>query len=51
MHGTSTLRIDLIEPIHVMILYGTVMATEAGPVQFFDDIYGHDRQLAALLGI
>jgi len=51
MHGTSTLRVDLNEPIHVMILYGTVMATEAGPVQFFDDIYGHDRQLAVLLGI
>ena len=51
MHGTSTFHVDLIEPIQVMILYGTVMATEAGPVQFFDDIYGHDRQLAALLGI
>ncbi len=51
MHGTTTLQVDLIEPIQVMILYGTVMATEAGPVQFFDDIYGHDRQLAALLGI
>jgi murein L,D-transpeptidase YcbB/YkuD len=51
MHGTSTLRVDLIEPIHVLILYGTAMATEAGPVQFFDDIYGHDRQLAALLDL
>ncbi len=51
MHGTSNLRVDLVKPIQVMILYGTVMATEAGPVQFFDDIYGHDRQLAALLGI
>ncbi|MGC1523264.1 MAG: L,D-transpeptidase family protein [Steroidobacteraceae bacterium] len=51
MHGTTTFHVDLIEPIQVMILYGTVMATEAGPVQFFDDIYGHDRQLAALLGI
>ena len=47
----SQLRVDLIEPIQVMILYGTVMATEAGPVKFFDDIYGHDRQLATLLGI
>jgi hypothetical protein len=32
-----------------MILYGTAMATEAGPVQFFDDIYGHDRKLEELL--
>ncbi|HMD74557.1 MAG TPA: L,D-transpeptidase family protein, partial [Steroidobacteraceae bacterium] len=42
-------RISLREPIPVMILYGTAMATEAGPVQFFDDIYGHDRRLEALL--
>jgi murein L,D-transpeptidase YcbB/YkuD len=51
MHGTTTFHVDLSKPIQVMILYGTVMATEAGPVQFFDDIYGHDRKLAALLGI
>ncbi len=51
MQGTSNLRVNLIKPIHVMILYGTAMATEAGPIQFFDDIYGHDRQLAALLGL
>jgi murein L,D-transpeptidase YcbB/YkuD len=51
MQDASNLRIDLIKPIGVMILYGTAMATEAGPVQFFDDIYGHDRQLSALLGL
>jgi murein L,D-transpeptidase YcbB/YkuD len=49
MHDTKSLRIDLHEPIRVMILYGTAMATEAGPVQFFDDIYGHDRKLEVLL--
>jgi murein L,D-transpeptidase YcbB/YkuD len=32
-----------------MILYGTVMATEAGPVEFFDDIYGQDEKLERLL--
>jgi murein L,D-transpeptidase YcbB/YkuD len=51
MQDTSSLRVDLIKPIRVMILYGTAMATEAGAVQFFDDIYGHDRQLSALLGL
>lgn len=51
MHGTQSLRVELHVPIHVMILYGTAMATEGGPVQFFDDIYGHDRKLAALLGL
>jgi len=42
-------RVSLREPIPVMVLYGTAMATEAGPVQFFEDIYGHDRRLEALL--
>lgn len=49
MHDAKSLRVELRDPIHVMILYGTAMATEAGPVQFFDDIYGHDRRLEALL--
>jgi L,D-transpeptidase YcbB len=51
MHGTRTLRVELRIPIHVMILYGTAMATEAGPVQFFDDVYGHDLKLETLLGL
>jgi murein L,D-transpeptidase YcbB/YkuD len=51
MHGARSLRVELRIPIHVMILYGTAMATEAGPVQFFDDIYGHDRKLEILLGL
>jgi murein L,D-transpeptidase YcbB/YkuD len=51
MHGDRTFRVEVPRPIHVMILYGTAMATEAGPVQFFDDIYGHDRKLEALLGL
>jgi L,D-transpeptidase YcbB len=51
MHDTKSLRVQLREPIRVMILYGTAMATEAGPVQFFDDIYGHDSKLEALLNL
>jgi L,D-transpeptidase YcbB len=51
MHDTHSLRVKLHDPIRVMILYGTAMATEAGPVQFFDDIYGHDRKLELLLGL
>jgi murein L,D-transpeptidase YcbB/YkuD len=50
MHGQNNLRVVLSRPIRVMILYGTALATEAGPVLFFDDIYGHDRRLEALLG-
>ena len=51
MHDSKSLRVDLREPIHVMILYGTAMATEDGRVQFFDDIYGHDRKLEQLLSL
>jgi murein L,D-transpeptidase YcbB/YkuD len=53
MHAATQkpLRVELREPIQVMILYGTAMATEAGPIQFFEDIYGHDRRLEALLGL
>jgi murein L,D-transpeptidase YcbB/YkuD len=47
--GEANHRIALQQSIPVMILYGTVMATEAGPVQFFDDIYGQDRKLERLL--
>lgn len=48
---TRPLRVNLRQPIRVMIVYGTVLATEAGPVQFFEDIYGHDRKLETLLGM
>ncbi len=51
MQADKSSRVDLRRPIHVMVLYGTAMATEAGPVQFFDDVYGHDRKLEALLGL
>jgi murein L,D-transpeptidase YcbB/YkuD len=44
-------RIDLARPINVLILYATALATEAGPVMFFDDIYGYDRKLERQLGL
>jgi murein L,D-transpeptidase YcbB/YkuD len=34
-----------------LILYATALATEAGPVMFFDDIYGYDRKLEQQLGL
>jgi murein L,D-transpeptidase YcbB/YkuD len=49
--GKDNQRVYLAKPIKVMILYGTAMATEAGPVEFFADIYGHDRRLERLLGL
>jgi murein L,D-transpeptidase YcbB/YkuD len=49
MNGPTTLRVNLSKPIRVMILYGTALATEAGTILYFDDIYGHDRKLETLL--
>jgi murein L,D-transpeptidase YcbB/YkuD len=45
MNGGSTLRVNLEQPINVLILYGTALATESGPVLFFPDLYGYDRKL------
>jgi murein L,D-transpeptidase YcbB/YkuD len=47
--GAPNHRVALRQSVPVMILYGTVMATEAGPVEFFDDIYGQDQKLERLL--
>jgi murein L,D-transpeptidase YcbB/YkuD len=52
MNGTdNNVRINLPQPIQVLILYGTALATEAGPVLFFDDIYGYDQRLERELGL
>ncbi|HET9864501.1 MAG TPA: L,D-transpeptidase family protein [Steroidobacteraceae bacterium] len=40
--------VRLAKPVPVYILYGTAVA-DAGQVLFFDDIYGYDRRLDALL--
>jgi len=47
--GPDSFRVELRTPIRVMVLYGTAQATEAGPVLFFNDIYGQDRKLETLL--
>jgi murein L,D-transpeptidase YcbB/YkuD len=35
--------------VPVLLLYVTAVAEEDGTVHFFDDIYGHDKRLNALL--
>lgn len=45
----TPVRIPLREPARVFILYGTALATEAGSVLFFEDIYGQDAPLIARL--
>jgi murein L,D-transpeptidase YcbB/YkuD len=51
MNGNKTMRVNLQQPIRVLILYGTALATEAGPVLFFDDLYGLDKKLEQQLGL
>lgn len=51
MNGPVTRRVNLPEPIRVMILYATAVANEAGEVYFFDDLYGHDAHLESVLGL
>jgi L,D-transpeptidase YcbB len=51
MDGETTFRVKLAHPVHVLILYGTAVATEDGAVHFYDDIYGQDRRLESLLGL
>jgi hypothetical protein len=34
-----------------MILYATAVASEAGNILFFEDLYGHDAHLEKLLGL
>jgi murein L,D-transpeptidase YcbB/YkuD len=43
--GPSPVRVNLAQPIRVMVLYATAIATEAGDVLFLDDLYGHDARL------
>lgn len=49
MQDSATQRVTLAEPVPVMVLYATALATEAGSILFFEDLYGHDRRLDAQL--
>src|SRR5688572_6589195 len=41
--------VKLAQPVNVRILYATAVARANGEVHFFDDIYGHDVELAKVL--
>ncbi|MEP7242069.1 MAG: L,D-transpeptidase family protein [Gammaproteobacteria bacterium] len=45
LQSPTPVRVPLSRPIRVFILYGTALATEAGPVLFFEDIYAQDAPL------
>lgn len=49
MEGDATFRVPLAHPVHVLIVYGTAIASEDGAVHFFNDLYGFDARLERLL--
>lgn len=49
MCATAMQRVNLQQPLQVMVFYGTAVATETSGLLFVDDIYGHDARLAAAL--
>jgi len=48
-NGKDDVTVNLAKRVPVFIVYGTALAYENGEVHFSDDIYGHDRKLAAAL--
>ena len=49
MNGNPNQQVNLVRPIPVLIVYGTVIVNEDGIVHFYDDIYGHDTALEKVL--
>ena len=47
--GNDNVTVNLGKPVPVFIVYGTALAYENGEVHFSEDIYGHDKKLAAAL--
>jgi murein L,D-transpeptidase YcbB/YkuD len=47
--GPDNQQVNLNPPVPVVIIYLTAVVEENGEVHFFDDIYGHDRTLNAIL--
>jgi L,D-transpeptidase YcbB len=47
--GPDNQQVNLARPIPVLILYVTAVVEPDDSVHFFDDIYGHDKQLEAVL--
>jgi murein L,D-transpeptidase YcbB/YkuD len=47
--GSDNMTVKLNRPIPVFIVYATALAYENGEVHFYDDIYGHDADLAQAL--
>ena len=49
MDGPKSRRVDLARPLPVLILYTTAVVHPDGVVAFYNDVYGHDARLEAVL--
>jgi L,D-transpeptidase YcbB len=50
MNGTqNNVTVNLARPMPVLIVYGTVSVDEKQDVYFFEDVYGYDKELDAVL--
>ena len=49
MQGPASARVNLKEPLTVVLFYDTVHVNSEGTIFFVEDIYGHDRALDAAL--
>jgi len=47
--GEDNKTISLKQPIPIVIFYATANVDADGAVHFFDDIYGYDKELEAVL--
>ena len=47
--GPDNQQVNLTPPVPVVIIYLTAVAEENGEIYFFNDIYGHDKTLNAVL--
>jgi len=48
-HGPDNHQVNLKTPIPIVIFYATAFVEDDGHTHFFDDIYGYDAQLQAVL--
>lgn len=47
--GPDNRQVNLVTQVPVLLMYVTAIPAEDGTVHFFDDIYGHDKRLEAVL--
>jgi len=47
--GPNNQQVNLTRPVPVILIYMTAIVDEDGQVYFYDDIYGHDKALNAVL--